>query len=178
MKLSLNVFFNFFLLALTMMLLCAFQTSFWYQLFGTVPGPLLWINLLIYIALYRRPFLAIWLIYALGALAIAFTFMPLKMMLLSLLILFTIIYAIKSRFFWPGSGYYTLMCFIGAIAFHIIYFSISFMFEHNHTAVQPFERFVQIMLTPSFAFPMYWLLARLDRWTRCEMLQESGGVEL
>jgi hypothetical protein len=110
---KLNYSFNFILLALSMMVLCALQTSFWFQLFGSVPAPLLWINLLIYIALYRKPALAICVIYALGYVAISFTLMPLKMMFVNLAILFTLVYLIKSRFFWAGSGYYTIMCLFG-----------------------------------------------------------------
>lgn len=173
-----NYTLNFLLLALFMMVLCGLETSFWFQLFGNVPSPLLWINLLIYIALYRRPYLAIWLIYALGFVAASFTLMPLKMMFVNLLILFTLVYLIKSRFFWSGSGYYTIMCLFGAVAYHVIYFLTSFALEPTHTSFQPLERVVQIILTPSFAFPMYWVLARMDRQTHCEMLQESGGVEL
>lgn len=161
-----------------MMVLCGLETTFWFQLFGSVPAPLLWINLLIYIALYRKPTLAICVIYALGYIATSFTLMPLKMMFVNLAILFTLVYLIKSRFFWAGSGYYTIMCLFGAVAHHLTYFLTSLLLEPSHTAFQPMDRIVQIILTPSFAFPMYWVLARMDRWTRCEMLQESGGVEL
>ena len=71
-----------------------------------------------------------------------------------------------------------VLCGFAAVAFHVIYFLLSLMLEPNSASLQPMERLVQIILTPSFAFPMYWLLARIDRWTHCEVLQESGGVEL
>lgn len=178
MKLNVHFFINILVQALFMALLCGFQTSLWYQFFGNVPAPLLWVNLIVYIALYRKPFMAIWVIYALGFIAASFSALPLKMMFVTLFILFALIFAIKSRVFWSGSGYYTIMSIFAAVAFHVIYFLLSLMLEPNSASLQPMERLVQIILTPSFAFPMYWLLARIDRWTHCEILQESGGVEL
>ncbi len=178
MKLSLNVVYNFVLISLFMVFLCGFQTSFWYQLFGNVPAPLLWINLIVYLTLYRKPFTGIWFVYAMGYIAAAYSLMPLKMMFISLLILFTFISVIKSRVFWSGSGYYMMMSIFAAVSYHLIYFFLSWGLESNHSSFQPLERMVQIILTPSFAFPIYWTLAKLDRWTRCEVLQESGGVEL
>lgn len=178
MKLNMNFIFNFLIFVLVMALCCGFQTSFWFQLFGNVPAPLLWINIVIYIALYRKPQLGIWVVYALGFVAAAFSAIPLKMVFITLLLLFGVIYAVKSRVFWSGSGYYTIMSIFGAIMFHIIYFICSWVFERNHTPVQFLDRITQIILTPSFAFPIYWLLTRIDRWTHCEELKESGGVEL
>ncbi len=178
MKLNFHLFFNFLLLALFMSLLCGFQTSFWYQLFGNVPSPLLWINLVVYVALYRKPFMAIWIIYSLGFIAACFSAVPLKMIFITLLLLCLLINAIKSRVFWAGPGYYTIMTIFGAVAYHVLYFLLSLILEKNSASLQLTERLVQIILTPSFAFPMYWLLARIDHWTHCEMLQESGGVEL
>lgn len=178
MKLNLHLFFNFLLFALLMTVLCGFQTSLWYQLFGGVPAPLLWINLILYVALYRKPFVAIWVIYALGFIAASFSAMPLKMVFVTLFILFALIYAVKSRVFWSGSGYYTIMSIFTAVAYHVIYYTLSQILEPNSATLLPVERLVQIILTPSFAFPLYWLLARIDHWTHCEVLQESGGVEL
>lgn len=178
MKIRWNALLNFLVFLAVLMLLAGFQTTFWFQLFGNVPSPLLWLNLVVYMILYRKPFPAIFTIYAMGFILLTFTAMPLKMMWISLIILFTLVYAIKSRVFWSGSGYYTIMCAFSAVAYHLIYFFGSMVLEKNPASFEIVDRLVQIILTPSFAFPMYWLLAKIDKVTQDELVHEPGGLEL
>ncbi len=178
MKMNFNFLANTTLLALVMLFLCGFQTAFWYQLFDTVPAPLLWINLIVYISLYRKPYTAIFTLYLLAIIAASFSAIPLKMMFVTVLILFALLYIIKSRVFWAGSGYYNIMCVFASVTFHIIYILASSFLEKNPTSILVLDRLVQIILTPSFAFPIYWLISRIDKWTHSEVLQETGGIEL
>ncbi|MNJ94628.1 hypothetical protein D3C87_123300 [compost metagenome] len=178
MKIRWNLLTNSILFFVILILIAGFQTTFWFQLFGNVPAPLLWINLIVYVILYRKPFPALISIYALGFVLLAFTAMPLKMMWITLLLLFTLVYGIKSRVFWSGSGYYTIMCALSAVAYHLIYFVTSMVIERNPASFEIVDRLVQVILTPSFAFPMYWVLSKIDKLTRDELVHEPGGLEL
>ena len=178
MKIRWNALLNFLGLFAMLFVIAGFQTTFWYQLFGEVPAPLLWLNLIVYIILYRRPFPAILIVYAMGLLLINFTGMPLKMMWISLLILFVLVFMIKSRVFWSGSGYYTIMCAFSAVTYHLIYLLVSFVLEPNPVSFDFLDRLVQIILTPSFAFPIYWVLAKLDKMSQDELMHEPGGLDL
>ncbi|MDG0816120.1 hypothetical protein [Bdellovibrio svalbardensis] len=178
MKLRWSILLNFLIIVAVLLAVAGFQTTFWFQVFGNVPAPLLWLNLIVYVTLYRKPFPAIFTIYAMGFILLTFTAMPLKMMWISLLILFTLVYLIKSRVFWSGSGYYTIMCGFSAVAYHLIYFFSSMVLEKNPASFEIVDRLVQIILTPSFAFPMYWILAKLDKVTQDELMHEPGGLEL
>jgi hypothetical protein len=177
-KIRWNTIFNSAALLSVLVLIAGFQSTFWFQLFGNTPAPLLWINMMVYVALYRKPFPAVVSVYVMGFILLSFTAMPLKMMWISLLVLFVLINGIKSRVFWSGSGYYTIMCAFAAVAYHIIYFSSSMLVEKNPASFELVDRLVQIILTPSFAFPMYWMLAKIDKLTQDELVHEPGGLEL
>lgn len=178
MKIRWNTLLNFLIMLALLVTVAGFQTTFWFQVLGPVPAPLLWLNLIVYVILYRKPSQAIFMIYAMGFVLLAFTAMPLKMMWFSLLILFTLVYGVKSRVFWSGSGYYTIMCAFSAVAYQVIFMVTSWVLEKNPASFEVVDRFVQIILTPSFALPMYWVLAKVDKLTQDELLQESGGLEL
>lgn len=178
MKMRWNFLLNFLVLFVMLFLVAGFQTTFWFQLFGNVPAPLLWLNLIVYVILYRKPAPAILTIYVMGFLLLMFTAMPLKMMWITMLILFTLVYGIKSRVFWSGSGYYTIMCGFSAVAYHLIFFFSSMVIEKNPASFEIVDRLVQIILTPSFALPMYWVLAKFDKVTQDELVHEPGGLDL
>lgn len=178
MKFQWSSVLNFLIFFALLILVAGFQCTFWFQLFGNVPAPLLWLNMIVYVTLYRKPFPAIFTVYAMGFVLLAFTAMPLKMMWISLLLLFTLVYGIKSRVFWSGSGYYTIMCTFSAVAYHLIYFFGSMVMEKNPASFEIIDRLVQIILTPSFAVPMYWVLSKVDKISQDELIHESGGLEL
>ena len=178
MKIRWNTIFNSAALLGVLILIAGFQTTFWFQLFGNTPAPLLWINLMVYVVLYRKPFPAVISVYVMGFILLSFTGMPLKMMWITLLILFVLINGIKSRVFWSGSGYYTIMSAFAAVAYHLIFFFTSMAVEKNPASFELVDRVVQIILTPSFAFPMYWMLAKIDKLTQDELVHEPGGLEL
>jgi hypothetical protein len=177
-KIRWNATLNFLIFLAALLVVAGIQSTLWFQFFGNVPAPLLWLNLIVYMTLYRKPFPAIFMIYAMGAILLIFTAMPLKMMLFSLLILFVLVYGIKSRVFWSGAGYYTIMCGFSAVAYHLIYFFLSLVMERNPASFEIVDRLVQIILTPTFAFLMYWVLARIDKVTQDELVHEPGGFDL
>ncbi|WP_413557592.1 hypothetical protein [Bdellovibrio sp. HCB209] len=178
MKIRWNATLNFLIFLALLLLIAGIQTTLWFQFFGNTAAPLLWLNLIVYMTLYRKPFPAIFTIYAMGAILLIFTAMPLKMMLFSLLILFSLVYGIKSRVFWTGGGYFTIMCGFSAVAYHLIYFLLSMVLEKNPASFELFDRFLQIIMTPACALPMYWLLSKIDKVTQDELVHEPGGFDL
>ncbi|MNY83103.1 hypothetical protein D3C86_2256380 [compost metagenome] len=64
------------------------------------------------------------------------------------------------------------------MAYHLIYFVTSMVIERNPASFEIVDRLVQVILTPSFAFPMYWVLSKIDKLTRDELVHEPGGLEL
>ena len=178
MKIRWNIILNFLVLFAVLLVTAGLQTTLWYQLFNEVPSPLLWLNLIVYVILYRKPYPAIFTIYAMGFVLLTFTAMPLKMMWITLWVLFTLVYGIKTRVFWSGSGYYTIMCAFSAVAYHVIYFVSSMVMEKNPASFEIVDRIVQLILTPSFAFPMYWVLAKIDKISQDDLVHEPGGLEI
>jgi hypothetical protein len=158
--------------------LAGLQGTFWFELFNDVPPPLLWLNLIVYITLYRKPLPAILIVYAMGFAMLSFTLMPLKMMWLSLLVLFTSISLFKQRVFWSGPIYYSIMCALSVIGYHAIFFLLSNIVEKNPVGFELVDRITQILLTPLFAMPMYWGLTRINKSLIQTLDHESGGIEI
>lgn len=145
-----------------MILLCGFQTSFWFQIFGWLSAPPLWLLLIVYISLYRRSTTTVLWVYFLGFLASAFTLAPLKMIWCSLLLLYLLIVFVKARVFWGGPGYFALVSTASVATFQLTYWILSHLLEPNPVPMLPLERLTQILLTPLFSFPIHWLMSRLE----------------
>lgn len=168
---------NFLVLLITTFLLSGFQTTFWFQIFGSLPAPLLWLNMVLYLILYRRQTEGILTIYALAFAINPFTAMPIGILWLNALILFVVMHFIKKRVFSPGPRYFIQASFGIAIAYHVSYFSLSQFFEGNPATVSFFGRSFEILFTGLTAAPMFWLMSNIDKWTNKEILPESGGAE-
>lgn len=168
---------NLLLILLLTVLLSGFQTTFWYQVFGNLPSPLLWINLVLYLILYRKSFEAILTIYGIGLLLHPFTAMPLGYLWLSLLSAFVVMTFIKKRVFWTGSRYFFLASIAIGLTYHLSYFLISRVLEPNPAALNFFHRSFEIIFTALTSIPMYALLAWIDQITHKEILPEGGSAE-
>ena len=178
MKMAWGSTINFIVIFMTLLLFAGFQNTFWYQIFGNIPAPLLWLNVVVYVMLYRKTLPSALNVYLMGYALLAFTAMPLRMMWISLIILFALVYLIKTRVFWSGSGYFTLMCAFSSVAFHILYFLGSIFIEKKPASFEVIDRTIQLILTPTFAFPTYWILNKIDELSLDELTRESGGLEL
>jgi hypothetical protein len=169
---------NFLLLLIVLVFSAGFQSTFWYQLFGTVPAPMLWLCLIVYVTLYRKLYGALFTIYVMSLALMGFSAIPMKMLLVSLLLVYLILYTIRSRVFWEGPAYYTIMCCLASFSYHVIYFFSSWIIERNSVPVDFLDRIVQLALTPAFCVPMYWVLTKIDKMTLEEMSSETRGFEL
>lgn len=176
MKLRGLYYFNLLAVLLLVILCASFQTTFWFQMFGHFPAPLIWLNIITFLILYRPPFESIFLIYLIGYILCFFSAIPYSVMSCSLLVLFASIYFTKRRVFWTGSGYFWLASFFSSVAFQIIYLLVSFYLEQQRPSLLILDRMAQTLLTPLFAIPIYKLMQLFDRVFNKDPLSESGAI--
>lgn len=168
---------NLILMMLIGLLLSGLQTTFWFQIFGSLPAPLLWLNLVLYLILYRKPMEGILTIYLFGLFLRPFTAMPIGVLWLNLLVVFALMSFVKKRVFWPSSRYFVTASLGVAITYHLSYLLISRWFEINSATVSFFHRFFEVVFTTVTAAPLYFVLSWVDRVTHKETLPESGNLE-
>ena len=168
-------FINLILITLHGLILSGIQTTFWFQIFGSLPAPLLWLNLVLYLILYRKPFEAILTIYFLALFLRPFTAMPFGVLWLTMFGIFALISFVKKRVFWPGTRYFLLASIGIAISYHIAYFFISRWFEANPATFSFFHRFFEIVFTALTSIPLFVVFSTLDGMTNKETLPE--GIE-
>lgn len=166
---------NLIFIVLLALILSGLQTTFWFQIFGSLPAPLLWLNLVLYLILYRKPFEAIMTIYFVALFLRPFTAMPLGVLWLTLLVIFAAMVFVKKRVFWPGTRYFAMASIGISITYHIAYFIISRWFETNPATFSFFHRFFEVVFTSLTSIPIFVILSTMDHWTHKESLPE--GIE-
>lgn len=139
----------------------ALQTTAWYQLFGSLSAPPLWLLIIFWLSLYRITSFTILYIYGLGALASAFTGAPLKMMLVPLLILHILISFARQRVFWTGPLYFALVSVAGVSIYQVVFVGLSHLLEPNPATWLVLERVTQTLLSVPFSFLVY---AAMSAW--------------
>lgn len=166
-------------LILLVALATGFQTSFWSQIFGMLPGPLIWLLFILYLTLYRRPMEAVGLCYLCATQVYFFGWIPFGLLLFNIITLFGIVFVVKERIFWPGPRYFVIASFLAVLLYQIIYIFNSWFFELIPIRdLMFFERLFQAIITPLFATPVYYLLKTWERLTDQTPLIESGEIEL
>lgn len=168
---------NWGLLFLTALLLCSFQTTFWFQLVGSIPAPLLWLNLLLYLSLFRTRTEAVLINYFLGLALASYTSLVTGTFLLLILVLTFCTHLVKERIFWPSTRYFVGASFLLTCFYQFCILAFSYYFDPLTFDWNIWPRIVEILLTPLFAAPVYMLLQWVDRLTERESMGErSGGV--
>ena len=155
-------------------MLCGFQSTLWFQITGGIPAPLFWLNLVVYLSIEKKPFVALALIQFIGWIVAAFTATHIGVLQVTLFILFWLIYLIRSRIYWPGSMYYSFISFIAVVAFQVIYILTSLLIEKNAASILFWDRTIQILLTPLFSFFMYSPIKKLDRLFQTNTIELDG----
>lgn len=161
---------------LVFFLSCLIQTTLWPMMFGDIPAPQLWLMIITYIGIYRQPTEGLITAYILGYLMTAFTLMPLKIILISVLLVFGVVYLIRSRLFWGGNGYFTMMVAIALVTHHLGYIFISRFMENNPTGIDFMTRFQQILITPIFSLIIYKLLQIHEKKIIHDYVSDPRGV--
>lgn len=154
---------NFTLVALTTLILSGFQTVFWFQVVGNVPAPLLWLNIVIYLVLYRDFIPALIIAYALALFIVPFSSIKIGEIWMLLFILTCIVNFGKSRLFWPSTRYFVIASFFSTLIYHVCSFIISRIFDANPVGINFYSRFMELLMTPLWAAPVFWLMTYIDQ---------------
>lgn len=133
----------------------ALQTTVWYQIFGSLSAPPLWLLLILWISLYRQSPTTILYVYALGLIASTFTGAPLKMIWVPLLFLHIAVAQVRERVFWTGPLYFSMVAVGGVILYQFLYVGFSYLLEPSPAPWIPLERLTQILLSVPFSFLVY-----------------------
>ncbi len=141
---------------------CSFQTVFWFQIFGQVPSPLIWILFPIYFIVTKPGFTSLFFTYFLTFVASRYSSIHLGNLLIVMSLIAFLIMMLRSRIFWTGPSYYLLISFGSLFAFHVLFLVISFILEDNKASILFWDRFVQIILTIGFCYPAYVILQKID----------------
>ncbi len=144
------------------LLLAGIQTSFWFHLFGSTTPPLLWLVVFTYVIIYRTGVSSLFQLMFLALMLASFSGASVKVFYVCLVTYYLFIYFIKSRIFWNGAGYFLIMCSVGSVAYHIIFSGATIIMERTRPEWLLLERATQILLTPAFSFPIFWMMQRLD----------------
>lgn len=170
------LFLNSILYVFILILFIGMQTTLWYNWMGATPAPQLWLNLILFLILYRSALGAIFLSYLLGFIIAVYSAIPLSTIWPILFLLVTIGSFLRRRFFWPSTRYFILASALLCLGYQIIFYIVSHMFEHNPTSVAFFARFTEIFLTAIVAAPQYWFFKWVDRMTFGELSERAFEV--
>jgi hypothetical protein len=166
-------FINWALMMLVMLVVCSLQTVVWTQFLGSITAPLLWLNVVLYVILHRKPVEAIFINYALGMVMSAFTSMSLGKIFLLLLILSSVGGYARARIFWPSLRYFIFASAAITLSFQITNFSISFLMDSNPIGFHPFQKILEILFTTFLATPTYLLMKKIDQVSQPEPMMET-----
>lgn len=144
-------------------LLATAQTTLWYQIFGSFPPPVLWLPVLVFMSLTQELYEGLLLIYLSGFFLSFLTSMPTTQLLLILLSLFFTIRMIKNRIFMPGFKYFFFICLLSGFILQFYQYLFYWIFDNLTISFSNlFYQFVQSILTPLAAAPIYYALLKID----------------
>jgi hypothetical protein len=152
-------------LIMMMLLACSFQTVFWYQVFGYLSPPLLWLSVANYVILSRKAPQSLFWVYFLVAIASIFSSTSLGLLLLVIFAYYWAIVLFKNNFYMESTSYFVLINFGGSFLFHILFWMGSYSLEQNPTRILFLDRLTQILLTPLFSILIYYFLKKWERVT-------------
>ena len=155
---------NFTLLALTVVFLAVLQSASWIQTTYLFTVPQFWIILTFYFSIHKNPIQSLPMIYI-----IAILYFPLTSMHFGKFLCFQAIVFLCA---WIGGVFlnlknkkvFILFCLFYTLALPILDFIISSLTSIRWTYTYSFFNWVlTALLTASFAFPLHFLLTKLDR---------------
>ncbi|HPI41235.1 MAG TPA: hypothetical protein PLJ21_10565 [Pseudobdellovibrionaceae bacterium] len=169
---------NLFLLMFIFIFFLTIEKILWSTFFTSLQAPPLWLNFVVFIALFRPVGVGIFFTYFLGWILSFYTLAPLKLILFTMITVYGISLFIKTRLFMEGFFYFSVLSTIATINFHLSWLIFSYLFETQSAPLDLVYRLIQILLTPALAFPIYYFLIRFDRLFTYYPDGESGPVNL
>lgn len=162
----------------TMLLACSFQTVFWYQVFGHLSPPLIWLSVANYVILSRKVPNSLFLVYLLVAIASIFSTANLGLLWLVIFAYYWAVVLFKNNFYMESTSYFVLINFGGSFLFHILFWLSSVILEAHPTRILFLDRLTQILLTPLFSIPIYYFLKKWERVTNSpEIYMDTARYE-
>lgn len=147
-------------------LFAALQSSLWLQLFGYTPPPYLWITIVNYWVMFRRPGRAMIMTYIVAYVLFAMSGMPLNIIFSILIINFTILYFIRDRVLWTGPTHFMIACGGSAFLRPLSTALSTVIFEpHPFLEFHFFSWVTSALFTALAALPIYYVLMFIDRLT-------------
>jgi hypothetical protein len=146
------------------LIVSSLQTVVWPTFAGNIPSPMFWLAIFAYNSIYLKIPRALILNYFLVIILSVFTSATIGMLLSLTLVITVSLGYFKSRIFWPGLKYYLMSVTAVCVLFHVASYLFSQIVDQNPVGFIPFERSLQIILTPLAAAPIYWMMEWLDRF--------------
>lgn len=159
----LNTILRFFTLTVLFICLCAFQTTTWTIVFGSFPVPQTWLVLIVFLIVKWPLYTGIFFTYFLGFIMIFYTQAPLKMMWISLNLLYIILWTLKNRIHSTSLMLFAGLSGLGSILYSVIYILISSMLEPNPTKYYVLHRLTEAGLTFLISIPLYFVFNYIDQ---------------
>lgn len=157
--------------------LAGVQTVMWPLLTGGgVPAPQLWLNMILYLVLFRPLTEAMLWSYGLALLLNPFTSLPLGFFWAYLFVLLPAAHLVKSHAFWPSARYFAMASLLMSFAWHVLVLISTRLIESRWTDPHLFLRFTEIILTPLVAYPQYFIMRWMDKLTAEETAPSFPGV--
>ena len=142
--------------------LCAFQTSVWPSLLGSFPTPHLWLTLIVFLIIRWPLYTGIFFSYFLGFVLIYFTNAPLKMIWITLNLLYILVWILKSRINSNSLVSFATLSSFSSFLFSSIYIIISAVLEPNPTHIFFLHRLTECGLTFLFSIPLYFIYSFVE----------------
>lgn len=161
-NIRLRFYFKIIVFTILFFIACGFQTSFWPNITMLVPSPQFWLILIVFMTIKWSPSFTIFYIYFLGFCMLSFSEAPLKMIWLTLLIMFSLLLFIKNRIQLTGAISFIILVLIGSVIFEFSYYYFSTTFEVVPTSILFTDRVLQILINFIFSFPLYFVLNKFD----------------
>lgn len=137
--------------------LCGFQTSTWPLIFGSFPAPHLWLTMVVFIVLRWPLYTGIFFSYFLGFILVFFTNAPLKMIWITLNLLYILTWTLKNRINSNSLVSFGTLSAFASFLFSLIYIIISSVLEPNPTQVFFLHRLTECGLTFLISLPLYFM---------------------
>jgi hypothetical protein len=142
--------------------LCGFQTSMWPFIFGSFPVPQAWLTLIVFLVLRWPLYMGIFFTYFLGFIFIFFSHTPLKMIWISLNLLYILLWTLKNRINSTSLMSFASLCTFGSLLFSSIYIMISSVLETNPTRFFLLHRITEAGLTFLISIPLYFVYSYIE----------------
>ncbi len=140
------------------------QSTIWRDWFGTMPAPILWIPVVVYLALFRPLFDALAGLYMVAFAVESVSAIPLGILLTLLLIQLATLTFLKQRIYWTGITYFVLATSISVAVFHLSHLILSWTFEINPiTHPDLLSWLAHLLYAPLFS-PLIYRVIRLVDW--------------